>query len=266
MSNMVKVVEHLSKTVKKLKSEAEFLKKSSPSNVKYMELLKECKSLKKTRDEMQDILNTRASQDTQQEKLEAENTKLRRHTKRASDDLSKSQASLAKLSVENASLRKDILSLQKTLSGLGYTDGDADAQTRDNTLANSANHAECGREIAELKRSMKERDDIIQTLMNPSHNLSEKQTAEIRRLEREIDSWKARVATLNSKLEALKTSSTKDGLNHEFEVKRATEAMYMKNQTLVDELDDIRYNYQDCLRQNIRQEQTIEELRSGGRR
>lgn len=67
-NNLIKVVEHLSKTVQKYKSESEFLKKSSPSNVKYMELIKECKSLKKTRDEMQEILNTRGSQDKQQEK------------------------------------------------------------------------------------------------------------------------------------------------------------------------------------------------------
>lgn len=52
--------------------------------------------------------------------------------------------------MENSSLKKDIESMQKTLSGLGYTEGDQDQRTRDNTLANSANHAECGREIAEL--------------------------------------------------------------------------------------------------------------------
>lgn len=98
--------------------------------------------------------------------------------------------------------------------------------------------------------------------MNPSHNKTENQALEIRRLERETDSWKARVANLSKKLEEAKQKAKNAELNGSLELQRATESLNNKNQSLIDELDDLRYNYQDALRQNIQMEQELKENRS----
>lgn len=164
-SNLIRVVEHLSKTVARQKSEAQFLKKNAPSNVRYMDLVKECKALKKTRDEMQAVLDSRANQDKQQAKyipihfnyplrrLEAENGKLCRQAKQSSKEAATRARQFETLRVENAGLKKEVEALGQTLTGLGYTPGESDAQTRENTRRNSISHADCSRDLSELVRN-----------------------------------------------------------------------------------------------------------------
>lgn len=109
---------------------------------------------------------------------------------------------------------------------------------------------------------MKERDDVIQSLMNPSHNQIEKLNTEIRRLEREVDTYKSRLSTLTAKLDKAKIEAASSSANTEFIVKRATEALEVKIEELVEELDDLKYNYKDALRQNIKFEEKIKQLTS----
>ena len=63
--NLLKVIEHLSKVIENLKSDLEVMKRNAPSNLKYMELLKESKKLKKQRDDLQLLLKDRDSSGTQ---------------------------------------------------------------------------------------------------------------------------------------------------------------------------------------------------------
>lgn len=97
--------------------------------------------------------------------------------------------------------------------------------------------------------------------MNPSHNQSEKQAAEIKRLEREVDSWKARVSALSQKLEAEKQANASSVLTHEFNVKKATEALVQRNEAMQADLEDLQYNYRDAIRTNLKMEEELRQKR-----
>ena len=65
---LIRIIEHLSKSMEKFKSENDILKRSSPTNLKYMELLKECKRLKKAQHELEIQNKNREIDEKQTEK------------------------------------------------------------------------------------------------------------------------------------------------------------------------------------------------------
>ncbi|KAJ3218623.1 hypothetical protein HK099_004994 [Clydaea vesicula] len=257
--DLIKVIEHLSKTNDSLKSDIEYLKKQNPSNVKYMDLLKEYKKQKLIIEENKKCSEEKNETSLQLAKIEQENGKLRKQVKKFSDGQLKLIKEEKKIEIENDTLKKEITTLRATLSELGYSLGDEEIElnTRMNTTANSLNHSTCCKEINELKADVQEKDDIIRKLMNPENSNTEKLIAEVRKLTKEVDLWKLRVNNLNNKIKDQESKIINNDDNTEFLIKKSLREIQNKNALLSEELEDLKYNYRVALKSNIELEDKL---------
>ena len=161
------------------------------------------------------------------------------------------------MDIEKENMAKELKALQRTLSSFGYGSRDAtEEETKSNTLLNSGTHVECLRETSDLKREIKQKEDIIQTLMNPDGNANERLQIENRNLGKELDVWKAKVTILNKKLQETSMQLENRMRDTEDLIRRRVEDTKNENIRLKEELDDLNYNYKQVVRQVIELEGT----------
>lgn len=102
---------------------------------------------------------------------------------------------------------------------------------------------------------------MIQSLMNPEVNSTEKSNAECRRLTREVDMWKSRVGKLTVQVSELQMQATKQSLSTASrELDSRLQEVEGMNEQLRVEMDDIKYNYRQTLKQCIEYEDGIKRL------
>ncbi|KXS15084.1 hypothetical protein M427DRAFT_328718 [Gonapodya prolifera JEL478] len=138
-------------------------------------------------------------------------------------------------------------------------------------------------EVQKLQEALREKERIIQQLLRPGDN-DVGVSGENRRLLREIEDWRARVAKLESNNEALKAKLNEQTVKLEtertaflhkvksdeearrvlatenLELKEELEASGARNPEFWEELEDLKENYKEALRLNIQYEHQLESL------
>ncbi|KAJ3415066.1 hypothetical protein HDV05_005592 [Chytridiales sp. JEL 0842] len=180
------IIEHLSRVAEKLKTENDIIKKNGGmSNTKYMEMVKELKALRKEKTEALEMAKARSSADAQAQKVDAENTKLRRQLKKEAEKLSKSMERIQELEVTKESLITEIAKLrramgivedpfadQERLDGTQRCDSAEGDQHHHNLNRGGlvgrdgrARRVQDAEEIAYLKGQLAERDAILDSIV-----------------------------------------------------------------------------------------------------
>ncbi|KAI8813314.1 hypothetical protein BJ742DRAFT_789891 [Cladochytrium replicatum] len=116
--DLVQVIEYLSRTNEKLKTENSTLRNSSTSNTKYMELVKEVKILKREKEEQLSIIKAKSVTDQHLRKVESENVKIRKQL-RKQITVSQAQAQeIEQLKIDKETLMTDITALRRCVANI----------------------------------------------------------------------------------------------------------------------------------------------------
>ncbi|KAJ3119912.1 hypothetical protein HK098_005020, partial [Nowakowskiella sp. JEL0407] len=273
LQDLILVIEYLSNQIEKLNQENKSLKQTGTSNLKYMELVKEVKQLKKEKAGHDALIKEKSARDALLSKIELENTKLRRNSQKQIDTISGLQKTIQELRVSKESLESDVNSLRKVLSGLDrestkkLMDLDHDPGDGSNTKFIE--------EISQLRAMLNERDTIIKGLMNPETNDQANIISQNRHLKREVSMWQARVTKLTDQLSKIKSV---DEVEAKFEIEnlqKVNEELRQKLNSkqndkgkgkltipkeMEDELEDLKYNYKEALKINLRFEEVVKSL------
>ncbi|KAJ3125577.1 hypothetical protein HK100_010734 [Physocladia obscura] len=286
--DLAAVIDHLSAAAEKLKAENDQFKKGTSgtiSSLKYMDMVKEIKSLKKDRVEAIEMAKAKAISDAQSSKVEEENNKLRAQNKRDSDKLKRLTQHMTELEVSNDELLKEVANLRKNATN---TD-DLDLHDLENVQQRIHDDAEM---ISQLKDKLEDKNKIIQTLSVHNNNDSEKsQIDEVRKLKRELEVWQAQSNQAKEQLEYyLKIEGNQSRANAQIEANIAEmhgglgEVIYERNMlrdkvasleyqiqklkaelsnfdgTFMAELEELKNKYRETLKLNIKYEEHIRNL------
>ncbi|KAJ3236898.1 hypothetical protein HDU78_004338 [Chytriomyces hyalinus] len=291
------VIDHLSTAAEKLKLENDKLKRGGQSgtgisNLKFMEMTKEIKALRREKAEAVEMAKAKAVSDAQTQKVELENTKLRNFAQKDADKMKKLIQQIKSLEATNQNLSNEVASLRKqfgvkedptSLRGL-HDDEDEDSSTTD-SRAQRLKYAE---KVAHLKGQLAEKDEIINTLTadGGDHN-----STELRKLRRELEMWKAQCAQVkdqlaqhaerpgsgyraNTRLEA-NTAEIQGGMGEvivernalreneaalEREVARLKAELNNFDSSFFEELEDLKNKYREAVKLNIKYEEHIRNL------
>lgn len=138
-------------------------------------------------------------------RLQEENLKLRKTLRRETDRYKASLTKTDELGIANEQMLKEIVGLRKLVSKVDTTNA-----TKDNGI----NIIE---EINHLKDQVKEKERMIQELMNPEQNETARLNAENRKLKREVEMWNIRVSKLTDELSKHTSSKKMDAIQDKFE-------------------------------------------------
>ncbi|KAI8847903.1 hypothetical protein BC829DRAFT_418071 [Chytridium lagenaria] len=269
---IVAVVDHLSKSMERLKYENDSLKKSGASNIKYMEMLKELKILRKEKVIMADLERARAAAAVQVNKVEAENQRLRRQAKKESDKAARATAYVQELELMKEGLVNEVAMLKNAEDGQGPDCGGFGGADMQNTLKKYSE------EVARLKGQLAERDVMIANLRS-TEGTTPQMAEEIRKLRRESDVWKARASKATRDLSGVLeprdvVSDSEDpngGLELDSRAADYVEGLREENQDLkaklaqfdngfMDEVEDLKSSYKDIVKRNLYYEEHIRNL------
>ncbi|KAJ3039732.1 hypothetical protein HDV00_011964 [Rhizophlyctis rosea] len=251
-SELLAVIEHLSRAMDKLRSDVKRRNRPGsavPSQAKYMELVKELKKLKKEREEME--YERKAVQNVGKTiaKVEEENTKLRRSLRIA-------QSAQSKWEIERDQLVQELSHVKQAVSGAWSMQEDEEEAIRNRQL------------VKDLRMELTERNEMIQKLLDPAKEVSSGLASENRRLTRELEMWRARATKLTEQMATESMPSRKevppDGEagRHELEkeIHCLREQLSKFTPNLLEELEDLRHNYRECMELNVRYEATVRAL------
>ncbi|KAJ3239734.1 hypothetical protein HDU81_005450 [Chytriomyces hyalinus] len=291
------VIDHLSTAAEKLKLENDKLKRggqsgSGISNLKFVEMTKEIKALRREKAEAVEMAKAKAVSDAQTQKVELENTKLRNFAQKDADKMKKLIQQIKSLEATNQNLSNEVASLRKqfgvkedptSLRG-PHDDEDEDSSATD-SRAQRMKYAE---KIAHLKGQLAEKDEIIGTLTadGGDHN-----STELRKLRRELEMWKAQCAQLKEQLaqraerpgsgyraytrSEANTAEIQGGMGEvivernalreneaalEREVSRLKAELNNFDSSFFEELEDLKNKYREAVKLNIKYEEHIRNL------
>ncbi|KAJ3018475.1 UNVERIFIED_CONTAM: hypothetical protein HDU68_011137 [Siphonaria sp. JEL0065] len=197
------VIDHLSSAAEKLKIENEQFKKGTGgtiSNLKYMEMSKEIKVLRKEKTEAIEVAKAKAVSDAQALKVEEENNKLRNQAKKDAEKLKKVIQQLKELEQSNEGLMKEVATLRRR-----YGIRDDGSDRADSPDSENYKHEERSRrardagEIAHLRGQLAEKDEIIRTLSGSDGSKADS-PGEVRKLRREMEMWRAQCNQVKDQL------------------------------------------------------------------
>ncbi|KAJ3055080.1 hypothetical protein HK097_011570 [Rhizophlyctis rosea] len=266
-SDLLAVIEHLSKGMEKLRSEVDALKRGRkkvndvPSQAKYMEMAKEVKRLRKERDEME--MERKGVQDCSKKvaKVEEENTKLRRALRTAQDAQAKASGKTRELEIARDQLVEELANVKRSVAGISAMGLDeaeeADERVRSENLLER---------VKDLKRELAEKDAVLQKMLNPDKDVTNGMANEVRRLNRELEMWRARATKLTEQVAASSMPSRAAGSAESGYSELEKENQQLKEQlskftpSLLEELEDLRHNYRDCVELNVRYEAAVTAL------
>lgn len=135
------------------------------------------------------------------------------------------------LTITKEQMLKEIIQLRKLVSGLESKDDP-------NMPSNYAN------DISDLKNQISEKDKIINQLQNPDSDEVSKVMAENRKLLRESQMWQLRATKLSQDL-AKK------------QIDNSTQVDLKRYNALLEEVEDLRINYKNSVRQNLIYEERL---------
>ncbi|KAI8905079.1 hypothetical protein EDD86DRAFT_212204 [Gorgonomyces haynaldii] len=207
-----------SQTREQLLQTIEQLSRQLNRSPKQTELQMENKKLKKElKESLEQMAGYKeATQATQ--KLEEENLKLRIQLRRDQEKHKSIGQKVKELTVAKDQMIKEIVQLRKAV----------------NSDANPEKQSQLESRVQELEHLLKEKEKQIEQLLNPDTDEHSRLLSETRRLQREVDMWKIRSTKLSEDLAktSLRQSDSQENV-------RAME----------EELEDLRANYKDTMRQ-----------------
>jgi centrosomal protein CEP290 len=219
------------------------------SNTKQMDLVYETRKLKRDMKELQEKekeLNIMVSSTAKYFKfnyrVEEENLKLRKQLRKDSEKSRDASHKIQELSVQKEEMIKDIVQLRKLIAGIDKSGGDP------NLLATYADN------IANLKNEVQQKDKIINELQNPDTDEHSRLLAENRKLLRESQMWQLRATKLSQDLAQKQVNQP-----HVQQAKwEQTETDSKAYKLLLEEVEDLRYNYKESVRQNLLYEERLQ--------
>ncbi|KAJ3382775.1 hypothetical protein HDU84_004056 [Entophlyctis sp. JEL0112] len=260
------VIDHLSGAAEKLKLELDHFKKSSNttvSNLKYMEMLKENKVLKKEKAEAIEMAKAKAICEIQTEKVEEENNKLRGQIKRESEKCKKLVERIKEL--ENIPTKK--IARDSNESRLFEEEMRREIEANEDM-------------ITRLRENLREKEDIIKTLSESVPKKGES-SPQMRKLQREVEMWKAQYNQLKrqfteNSMEHGDVAEVQAGLGEvvvernmlrekvialESQVQELKSELSQFDGAFIAELEELKTKYRDTLKANIRYEEQIRRMR-----
>ncbi|KAJ3336777.1 hypothetical protein HDU93_002170 [Gonapodya sp. JEL0774] len=263
------LIEQLTKHVEKLQQENGVLKKNKNSaftNTRYMHMVNELRALRKDKELAVSLDRKRSLLEDHIAKLEADASKMRTKMRLASEKSAKLQEQLSELQTVKENLLLENQLMRSKVSAID--DAEKDRSTTKE-------------EIEKLRGIIQQKERTIQQLLRPDDQ-DIGVSGENRRLHKELDEWRARVAKLESQIQILKTSLEEAKVLLETErsaflsklksdgearrvlaaenvqLKEELEASGIHNPEFWEELEDLKENYKEALRLNIRYEQELQ--------
>ncbi|KAH6593689.1 hypothetical protein BASA61_004212 [Batrachochytrium salamandrivorans] len=246
---LVAVIEHLKCLVAKLSSENRVLRSTSFSKSNPIDTPADLKGLEKESTESV-------------EKLEDENTKFRKLLRREIERNRKKDDSVEEMKLSKQQLLIEVIGLRKAICN------------KDMPNFGHEDILELKRRIVELQSQVSEKEQVIQSLLNPDADEQTRLTGENRRLKREVDMWRVRVTKLSAKIAEREVepppktyicsgdpSTTKptvrtlqlEAANKELKAEIGRSDI----STLRQELDDLKFNYKESVRLNVKYEEQL---------
>ncbi|KAJ3272293.1 hypothetical protein HDV01_005832 [Terramyces sp. JEL0728] len=221
--DLIQIIGALTKEIEKMN----LPKEQSMSQVKYAELLKQFNKMKTDYQQTDQLHKDCSEYKETLKKMEQESVKIRQKLRKESEKTKTVEAKNKEINISNEELIKEIVELRKLVGGI-----------------------DTAKEPAEDYASIiKEKETLIQQLMNPDTNEMAHFASENRNLKRQVDVLNLRVA----KLSESKTFNLKD-LQVENQQLKSQLEQYMG---LNEELEDLRYNYKESVKQVVMYEQQL---------
>ncbi|KAJ3345150.1 hypothetical protein HDU91_007459, partial [Kappamyces sp. JEL0680] len=205
----------------------EFEKHESVPKSKYSTLLAQSQQLKKDLQAAAESEKSARDNTASVHRLDEENQKLRKMLRKDTDKVKQIAEKNNELSIANESLLKEIVGLRKLVSGIS-----------DQSLV-----ADQTAIVEDLRRTIAEKETLIQELMSPDANEASRLAAENRRLKRDLEMFQLRVAKLSN--EHRTPDAAPRALQEE------NERLKTKLKMLGEEVEDLRFNYKDALKRSI---------------
>ncbi|KAJ3326134.1 hypothetical protein HDV06_000010 [Boothiomyces sp. JEL0866] len=223
-SDLIVIIGALTKEIEKLNTSRD---QANSSQLKYTELVKQFNKLKsdyRETDQMRQDLNEYKENI---KKIEQENVKIRQKLRKEAEKTKSLENKNKEVNISNEELIKEIVELRKLVGGI-----------------------DTAREPVEDYASIiKEKEALIQQLMNPDTNEMAQLSSENRNLKRQLEVLNIRVA----KLSESKNFNIKDLQIENQQLKSQLEKFHGLNE----ELEDLRYNYKESLKQVVMYEQQL---------
>ncbi|KAJ3256947.1 hypothetical protein HK103_005065 [Boothiomyces macroporosus] len=223
-SDLILIIGTLTKEIEKLTATKE---QATTSHVKYTELVKQFNKLKSETQEMEQLRKELADYKETIKKTEQESVKLRQKLRKEAEKTKAMELKNKQVNISNEELIREIVELRKLVGGI-----DTAKEPSDDYVA-----------------IIKEKEALIQQLMNPDTNEMAQLTSENRNLKRQLEVLNLRVA----KLSESKNFNIKDLQIENQQLKSQLE----KFKGLNEELEDLRYNYKESLKQVVMYEQQL---------
>ncbi|KAJ3315578.1 hypothetical protein HDV04_001992 [Boothiomyces sp. JEL0838] len=223
-SDLILIIGTLTKEIEKLTATKE---QATTSNVKYTELVKQFNKLKSETQEMEQLRKELADYKETIKKTEQESVKLRQKLRKEAEKTKAMELKNKQVNISNEELIREIVELRKLVGGI-----DTAKEPSDDYVA-----------------IIKEKEALIQQLMNPDTNEMAQLSSENRNLKRQLEVLNLRVA----KLSESKNFNIKDLQIENQQLKSQLE----KFKGLNEELEDLRYNYKESLKQVVMYEQQL---------
>ncbi|KAH6563916.1 hypothetical protein BASA60_010538 [Batrachochytrium salamandrivorans] len=162
------------------------------------------------------------------EKLEDENTKFRKLLRREIERNRKKDDSVEEMKLSKQQLLIEVIGLRKAICN------------KDMPNFGHEDILELKRRIVELQSQVSEKEQVIQSLLNPDADEQTRLTGENRRLKREHDEPTVRTLQLEAANKELKAEIGRSDIS-----------------TLRQELDDLKFNYKESVRLNVKYEEQL---------
>ncbi|KAI9202122.1 uncharacterized protein BJ171DRAFT_191730 [Polychytrium aggregatum] len=246
VDELVDIIDHLSSATERLKLENDKYRRAGLSNAKYLELMKECKALKREKEIYSDFEKHKAKLEAHISKIEEENQKLRKQIRKENNRAAHHLQRIEELEQRNEMLQSQIQVLEKKPHRSNRAD-------EDSASCSDAAESNASELIQELRSQLAERDRVVQNLLSTEGSKQEVVGLrdKVRKLMQELDTSKIRVSKLSEQIVLLQ--STRGGGEKEKQIARIPPG-------LVDDLEDLSFNYKESVRQNLQYEETIRSL------
>ncbi|KAJ1345213.1 hypothetical protein BSLG_000727 [Batrachochytrium salamandrivorans] len=259
---LVAVIEHLKCLVAKLSSENRVLRSTSFSKSNPIDTPADLKGLEKESTESMEKLSRTEEVLGKIQRLEDENTKFRKLLRREIERNRKKDDSVEEMKLSKQQLLIEVIGLRKAICN------------KDMPNFGHEDILELKRRIVELQSQVSEKEQVIQSLLNPDADEQTRLTGENRRLKREVDMWRVRVTKLSAKIAEREVEpppktyicsgdpSTTEPTVRTLQLEAANKELKAEIgrsdiSTLRQELDDLKFNYKESVRLNVKYEEQL---------
>eukprot|EP00842_Homolaphlyctis_polyrhiza_P002585 jgi/Hompol1/3327/HPOL_003201-RA len=239
--------------LEQLRGENEQLRKSAVTqnaSAKSLDLALEVKKLKKQLASVDDKQKGSTESPEKISKIEEENTKIRKQLRREMERVKAQTIKVEELTIAKQHLIDEVVTLRKALGGIEIT-----PQVNDELV-------ETKRLLTEAQKTLEEKEAVIAKLLRPDANEQSRLISENRRLQRELEMWTARANKLSEKLAQHNLLGATGQTQHQNEpVLKKIAKLEQENRDL-HELEDLKFNYRECMKLNVMYEEQLKQLRS----